>query len=285
VLGWQTIRFMRAVGNRGTPPASASWRLLSAIVRMWRRHAEYALWGQMKHLRLRRLFAEDGKTFIVALDRSRAVYTPALSDPRRVVADCREVGVDAVIVPLGTLAAVVRDVGSIGVILSVREAPGGVPSLIDTAVRWGVDALKFEAFPGGPSESLTVPVLESLGRACDAAGLPLMAEMVPHSFEAVDKHTVSAVASAARIAMECGADLVKVPPPADGDLQEVVEHSCVPVVALGGPSRTAQDFLHSARQIMSTGAAGLAVGRNVIEAADRKAAAAGIAAVIHGGTR
>lgn len=239
----------------------------------------------MKHLRIRRIFAEDGRSLIVALDRPRALYTSALSDPSKLTAQFSNAGVDAVIVPLGSLRLVATSIGSMGVILSVRESMNDLDALVATALRLGVDALKFEAFPGGPAETATMAMLESLGRACDAAGMPLLAEMVPHSFEAVENHTVKKVADAARMAMECGADIVKLPIPIDGDLVTVVGYAGVPVVVLGGPGTTPNAFLTTVRTAMQAGAAGLAVGRNIFDAPDPRGAAAALSAIIHAGNR
>lgn len=237
-----------------------------------------------KALRLGRLFGADGRTLVVAMDRPRALLTKSLSAPHLTVRQCRETHVDAVIVPLGTLRTVAEHLGGLGTIFSVREGIS-TSAVVDVALQWGVDAIKYEAFPCGPAEQETMPVLEALGRACDAAGIPLMAEVVPHSFDATDQHTADAVSAAARMAMECGADVVKVPLPTDGDLTAVVENAVVPVVVLGGPVTDRASFLQRVRSVVGAGAAGLAVGRNMFEAPDPRQMAADLCAIIHPRTR
>lgn len=235
----------------------------------------------VKALRLRRLFGSDGRSLIVALDRPRALFTPSLRDHGSVIHVSEAEGADAVIVSPGTAVEFAARFGELGVILSIRGDRTTAAARLEAAMRLGVDAIKYEAFPGGPDGAATIEVLDFLGARCAAAGLPLLAEVVPVSFDARESHTGDAVAHAARVGQECGADLVKVPPPVDGQLGAVVGYVGIPVLVLGGPAKDLGDLVSSVAAAVDAGASGAAVGRNVFEAADPAAAVRALAEAVH----
>jgi len=66
-------------------------------------------------------------------------------------------------------------------------------------------------------------------------------------------------------------------------VRRVVGSVGVPVLFLGGPRRPGDEPVTDvARDVMDGGAAGLAVGRSVLEDPDPGAAAARLAAIVHG---
>lgn len=234
-----------------------------------------------KALRLRRLFGPDGRSLTVALDRPRALFTPSLRDSASVVRASAALGADAVILSPGTTVDLAGHVGALGVILSVRGDRTTVAARMEEALRLGVDAIKYEAFPSGPDELATVEVLDFLGARCASLGVPLLAEMVPVSFDAGEQHTADMVAHAAKVGQECGADLVKVPLPVDASIREVVEYVGIPVLVLGGPAGDHGELVARIGAAVVEGASGAAVGRNVFEAPDAAAVIRDLSAVIH----
>ncbi len=102
-------------------------------------------------------------------------------------------------------------------------------------------------------------------------------------------HRVDDVVTAAVIAHDLGAPLLKVPVPEAGPgaervdaVHRVVSGVGVPVLFLGGPRREAgEDVLAIARDVREGGGAGLAVGRAVLEDPSPADIAKQLAAIVH----
>jgi len=139
--------------------------------------------------------------------------------------------------------------------------------------------------PGGAA------ALELLGRVLEeahGAGLEALVEPVVwrdgRMSRAVDDVVLGAV-----VAHDLGAPLLKVPvpdePPGDGRaraVRRVVDSVGVPVLFLGGPRRVPGEPVDDvARDVMDGGAAGLAVGRAVIEDPDPAGVAGRLAGIVH----
>lgn len=125
--------------------------------------------------------------------------------------------------------------------------------------------------------------LERIGRAgAEAAhsGLPFMVEP---AFWGPDAHqTDKAILDAARLSIELGADVLKVPGPRDPDvLTRLVSWSPIPVLVLGGTPRDGDDFLTQVVSWMDAGAIGVVVGRNVWNRPDPIAAIDALVRMVH----
>ena len=108
-----------------------------------------------------------------------------------------------------------------------------------------------------------------------------MGEMQPGGFNGgPEQRTAEAIAVAARVAAELGADWVKVPY-ADG-FDRVVNTCYVPAVMLGG-AKTSDDraTLATIQRAIVAGAAGVAIGRNIFQADDPAAMTAAVASIVH----
>ena len=107
--------------------------------------------------------------------------------------------------------------------------------------------------------------------------------MQPGGFDSgPEYHTAEKIAVAARVAAELGADWVKLPY-AD-DYQRVVQTCYVPVVMLGGvKAGNERSLLQTIHTALAAGAAGVAIGRNIFQAANPRAMTTGLAALIHRG--
>jgi DhnA family fructose-bisphosphate aldolase class Ia len=100
------------------------------------------------------------------------------------------------------------------------------------------------------------------------------------------------IVSAAVIAHDLGAPLLKVPvpdEPAGADriraVDRVVASVGVPVLFLGGPHRGpgGEGVVGEARDVMAGGGGGLAIGRAILQEASPSAAARELAEVVHAG--
>jgi DhnA family fructose-bisphosphate aldolase class Ia len=141
------------------------------------------------------------------------------------------------------------------------------------------------------SDPLTAGALELLGKVLEQArsnGLEAMVEALSWRAGSVVRDPDSVVLAAV-VAHDMGAPVLKVPvpeAPAGPERVEavsrVVESVGVPVLVLGGPSKgkSRDDFLCELRDAMEGGAAGVAIGRAVIEDADPSAMARLVADVV-----
>ena len=90
---------------------------------------------------------------------------------------------------------------------------------------------------------------------------------------------------AVRAGIECGADVIKVPFTGDAEsYHDIVATSPVPVVAAGGPKcETLSQALESIALVVSSGARGATIGRNIWGNPDPELALRAFKAVIHDG--
>jgi len=143
-----------------------------------------------------------------------------------------------------------------------------------------------------PDDPAGAAALELLGRVLEeaaVAGLEALVEPVVWRDGRMSR-VPDDVVLAAVVAHDLGAPLLKVPvpdlPPGGpraGAVRRVVGSVGVPVLFLGGPRLPGgEPVTDVARDVMDGGAAGLAVGRAVLEDPDPGAAAARLASIVHG---
>ncbi len=117
--------------------------------------------------------------------------------------------------------------------------------------------------------------------ACEDVGLPLMVEPAlwgPHA----DEKNNALIEHATRMAVELGADIVKIPAPTDPEvLARICANAPVPVMVLGGAPRDAASFAADMQDWMQTGVAGIVVGRNVWSRPNPAKAVEALAAAVH----
>ncbi len=233
--------------------------------------------------RMRRIFASDGRTLIVAMDHAGYMGpVPGLIDPAATVRAVVAGGADAVMTTLGSARRVVRDLDGRGLVLSVDLHAPDPLAVVEQAIALGADSIKALAYWGGDDRE----GMHRLGRyavLCDRWGMPFQAEMIPVSFAAVDKHTPENIAIAARVAAESGADYVKTMYTGDPEsFRRVVEGAGVPVVILGGARSEGSPIERQVADAVRAGGAGIAFGRNIWSAPDVEGATRTLTSVIHG---
>ena len=115
----------------------------------------------------------------------------------------------------------------------------------------------------------------------ERAGIPLMLEPAFWGQNSACKSD-AAIADAARLCIELGAHVLKIPAPTDPTvLERLVDWSPVPVLVLGGTPRDGADFLEEASRWMEHGARGVVVGRNVWNRPDPVAAIDALRHLVH----
>ena len=106
---------------------------------------------------------------------------------------------------------------------------------VETALRMDAEAVAVSIFFGRGHEVATMRFLGELTEQCAGYGMPVLAEMMPSMEDAYDRE---AIAHAARIGFEMGADIVKTN--YCGDIKafkHVVASSPVPIIVAGGPNQ------------------------------------------------
>jgi DhnA family fructose-bisphosphate aldolase class Ia len=142
-----------------------------------------------------------------------------------------------------------------------------------------------------PADARTSAALELLGRVLEDArdaGLDALIEAVPWR-DGQMGHEVDDIVRAAVVAHDLGSPLLKVPLPSASPgearteaVARVVASVGAPVLVLGGPRQSGRDaVLSGIRDAMAGGAAGVAVGRVVIEDRDPASMAALVAEAVH----
>lgn len=242
--------------------------------------------------RMRNIFAADGKTVIIALDHG-LLDGPCegLEDPAATIKSVVAGGADAILTSYGIASRFVDELAGVGLILRGDGAATnlGTPSdgsltdlffTVEDALRVGADALVATALPGCEKEESTLSNLAALTRDAHRWGMPVLGEMVPGGFNSgPDLRGTDAVAFAARLGAELGADFIKAP--YAPDYKSVIESTFVPVVILGGSKGGERETLGNIRDAIDGGASGVAMGRNVFQCEDPLAMTSAVAAVVH----
>ncbi len=157
---------------------------------------------------------------------------------------------------------------------SVQSSPSvlrkTLVSTVDDALRIGADAISVHVNLSARDRAM----LQDFGfvsSECYKWNIPLLA-MMYYRNEDGEKNDVESVSLIARVAMEVGADIVKVSYTGDpGSFSEVVSSVDLPVVAAGGQTYDdISNFYRFVESIMAAGAAGVAVGRNCFQRVDRR---------------
>lgn len=244
------------------------------------------------------LNAETGRSVIVAFDHGTEGAIRGGEDPVSMLATLKESGCDGVLLTPG---------------LSARY--GSAPSKRLPALLTGIDLPIFGCAPGTgeplstirdaatPTDALrygaaVCKVLLPLGwnrvlewgdaldritrraNECEALGIPLMVE--PAFWGAHAAKNDGAIVHAARLAVELGAHVLKLPAPVDSKvLADIVAWSPAPVYILGGDPDGEGSLSERIVEWMNAGAVGVVVGRNVWNRRDPAAAIAALQAAVH----
>ncbi len=240
--------------------------------------------------RLNHIFAQDGKSLIVAMD--HGTYngaSPGLENPGKTIEQIIEGGADAALINFGAARIFAKELAPIGYIARLDLPPTYVGKGHDSrmvfeaeyALRMGADAVMVNVGQGTGVEEITYPQLARTISYCDSIGMPVCSEPVPGGFDAPkEMRTLDNIARGARIACEIGCDFIKTAY-APG-FKRVVDETFVPLVVLGGAqTKDEKEFLASIKAAMDDGAKGVAIGRNVWGIGNTVNMTKALAAIIH----
>jgi fructose-bisphosphate aldolase/2-amino-3,7-dideoxy-D-threo-hept-6-ulosonate synthase len=213
-----------------------------------------------------------------------------LDRPRTIVEQVIAGGANAILASPGFLQAAApalrNDVGlvlrvSLTAGLSAQGSQETPIAQLDTALRLDADAVAVSVFFGREGDIEIYRWLAALIQACAPYDMPVVAEMMPPGDRAFD---ATAIAHAARIGMEIGADVVKTNYCGDAaQFAEIVQAVPVPIIVAGGPKTTPDiSTLDLVRDALQAGAAGVAIGRRVWQSEDPEAVTRQIHRVMFG---
>jgi class I fructose-bisphosphate aldolase len=239
------------------------------------------------------VLASDGKALVVAMDHARTFgAVEGLEDPGTVIEAAVDAGADAVMTTFGVVKRYRERL--IGRVPTFLRLDGG-PSLyredwlaytewtllhsVEDALLLGADGVVVMAFVGIPVELQTYRIVAKVAGECLRANVPLMVEALPCPSERIpDPKAADAMADAARLAFEHGADLVKTY--YTEGFRQVTENCPVPVLIAGGPKmETVEETLQVVHSAIGAGAAG----RNIWQSGDTRGAIRALKGIIHDG--
>jgi class I fructose-bisphosphate aldolase len=260
-----------------------------------------------KRTRLRRLLFEfgpgNGTLLLLPIDQGiehgpRDFFpNPASKDPEYQFRLAAEAGYSAIACQIGLAEKYYPDyAGQVPLILKVNGRTDIPPSddalsttnaSVEDAVRLGADAVGYTLYVGSPRQDADLHQLKGVREECDRYGMPLVIWAYPRG-AAIDqkggRDSFYAIDYAARMAMEMGADVVKLNMPKinpdkdkdapapynemDVDQAEAIRH-CVEsagraLVVLSGGSKADDDVvLGHTKMVAEAGGTGVIFGRNV----------------------
>jgi len=249
-----------------------------------------------KNLRRGRIFRNDGKSLIVAMDHGMADGPiEGLEKPGQTLSKILSGGADAVLTTFG-IAMQFHDLmkGRVGLIVRLdcgetsfwREPESKEqwykPYSVRDALRIGADGVVVMGYLGIPSEGETLRNLAASSRECFEWGVPLLAEMITFKNSTICAD-VNSVAIGSRIGAEYGADFIKTYYSGEpAGFRRVTETCPVPVLIAGGEKmKASRDVLEVTKALMKAGAGGIAYGRNVWQHEKPEAMVRALAKIIH----
>ena len=222
---------------------------------------------------------------------------PASKDPDYQFRLAAEAGYSALACQIGMAEKYYPDyAGQVPLILKVNgktDIPSSAHAFsscnasVEDAVRLGADAVGYTLYVGSPRQDEDLAQLREVREDCDRFGMPLVVWSYPRG-EAIDAKggatSFYAIDYAARLAMEMGADVVKINMPtinpekdrdtqppynemdvtADEAMRQCVESAGRALVVLSGGSKVDDEIvIDHARSVMQAGGSGVIFGRNV----------------------
>lgn len=143
-------------------------------------------------------------------------------------------------------------------------------STVEEAVKLGASAVGFTLYIGSIHEEEMLEEFSKIEREAHARGIPVIVWMYPRGKGVKGKKETELMAYATRVALEIGADIVKIQPCGKFDdfRWAVKSAGKVKVVSAGGSKKSESELFEQIREYMGAGFSGMAIGRNVWQAQD-----------------
>ena len=250
---------------------------------------------QGRSIRIERILNRNtGNAVIVPMD--HGVTSGPIEGIRsiRTIADAiARGGADAAIVHKGAAIFGHRGYGrDLGLIIHLSASTNLGPdpnnkvlvATVEEALRLGADGVSIHVNVGAKDECHMLSTFGMVSRSCQEWGMPLLAMMYPRGKKISDEYSPEAVAHAARVGAELGADIVETSYTGSQEsFSRVIDGCPIPVVIAGGPRiESEMDLLVMVEGAICSGARGVAIGRNIFQAKDPTLITERICAVVHG---
>jgi class I fructose-bisphosphate aldolase len=260
-----------------------------------------------KRVRLHRLLYEygpgHGQMLVLPIDQGiehgplNFFPNPDSKHPRFQYELAKRGGFSAIALHYGLASKYLRDyAGEVPLILKLNgktnvpsddDAFSSMTGAVEDAVRLGADAVGYTLFVGSPRQDEDIAQITEVRRECDQLGMPLIVWAYPRGSAINTKggrDSFYAVDYAARLAMELGADIVKVNMPkfdpandknapapynslqlgTEEAFRQVVESAGHAFILVSGGTKANDDeMLEKVRISFAAGATGLIFGRNM----------------------
>jgi fructose-bisphosphate aldolase, class I len=173
--------------------------------------------------------------------------------------------------------------------LSHSEGRNRLIASVEDAVRIGADAVltfMFIGYDDADAEADEVAKNAEVTRACERFGVPHIIEPMAQGTKAAGRGLeADLIRLNTRMAAELGADAIKTDYSGSAETYAAVVESCpIPILIAGGPkSKTIRGSLEMVQGAIDAGAAGVVMGRNIIQADDPARMLAAIKTIVHDG--
>ena len=264
-----------------------------------------------KQQRINRILnPKDGRAVCVAADHGwMSDFTPNVAELRRIVGQVVAGGADAILMSYGQAR-------SLGPLLAGRRTPAllvradwmNMPRLGGSNVANAVPQQELRHLPisrardalltgasgitiylflgyGDDLEATNLEECAAFAQECRRIGLVCIIEPLAVGAGVTGANIVEILTLGARMAVEVGADMLKIPYTGDVEtMRRLVRVAGVPVLVLGGArSKRDRDGLELVVEAFEAGAAGTVFGRNVTKAPDPAKMVRDLCALAHGG--
>lgn len=156
---------------------------------------------------------------------------------------------------------------------------------VDEAIELGATGIGYTIYVGSEHEQEMIREFSAVEKEAHDKGLVVVGWMYPRGAHVVNDTDKDTLAYAARLGLELNADAIKIKYTGDPQSYKWVIKSAgkAKVFVVGGPKvETVDEILATAKEIISIGAVGFAIGRNIWQSKDPIATAAKIAEIIYG---
>jgi class I fructose-bisphosphate aldolase len=247
-----------------------------------------------KAVRLERIFnRNNNRTIIVPMDHGVTVGPiDGLIDMRETINQVAEGGANAVLMHKGLVRCSHRKRGrDVGLIIHLSASTTISPfpnaktlvGTVEDALKLGADGVSLHVNLGDETER---HMLEDFGHVTSVAtewGVPVLAMVYARGPKVKNEYDPEVVGHCARVGLELGADVVKVPYTGDiSSFSRVCDACCVPVVIAGGPKLSnVRDLIAMAHDSVQAGGSGLSIGRNIFQYAQPARLVQALHGVVH----
>lgn len=136
---------------------------------------------------------------------------------------------------------------------------------VEEAISLGAKAVGYTVYVGSKYESKMFKDFEKIQREAHENNLPVLTWMYPRGKAVRNETDGEILAYAARVGLELGTDFIKMKYNGNpNDLKWAVKNAGkVKILISGGPKKNDKIFLKTVKEVVNSGAIGIAVGRNI----------------------